>query len=189
MKEQLDIIQSMIEMTRQRVARSGKFFIFWGWWILFALLGQYGLVLTENTRWIWIWWLGISVTGGLYTGWRARRMIHDAGLRTKVDSYIITLWQGCAILILLLAFVALPLGTISIRALNPLLMLILGLGVLMTGIFLDWRGLKQAGLLWWLAGVIAMFLPWEIHGLIMAATLIPGYLVPGYVLERKFRHA
>jgi hypothetical protein len=51
---------------------------------------------------------------------------------------------------------------------------------------MEWTSLRIGGLFWWGGGVAMMFAPPHFHPLIMAIVIIPGQLIPGYLLKRHF---
>ena len=66
---------------------------------------------------------------------------------------------------------------------------IAGIGLFTTGGILDWKMLRIGGILWWVAAIIMMFTHWYFYALIFAIAIIPGYLVPGYALNRKYKNS
>ncbi len=188
MEEQLKIIQEMIEKTRIRMADSGIFFILWGWFIMAACIGNYLFVLLLLEEWIglnWFVFMGGGLTLSIIIG---RRQAETMQVKTYSYVAISSLWQACVWSIFVVAFIAFPLGVISIRALVPIIALVSGIGTFVTGKIIEWKPLQWAGILWWAATIVCMGLDWTYHTLVMALVIIPAYLIPGYLLKNKYLH-
>ncbi|MBC8401768.1 MAG: hypothetical protein H8E14_09800 [Candidatus Marinimicrobia bacterium] len=186
MEEQLKVIQDMLEKTRRSVADNGIFLILWGWLVMVASMGQYVFVYFNRPEWIWLNWLVLMVGGGIVSAILGLRADKIAGVKTFASQAISALWIACGLAIFLIAFVALPLGVITMPALNPMIMIILWIGIFVMARIIEWKPLQWSGLVWFAAAIISMNIPWYYHGWVMAITLIPGYLIPGYSMRRIY---
>ncbi|MBC8345472.1 MAG: hypothetical protein ISR82_08570 [Candidatus Marinimicrobia bacterium] len=187
MEEQIKIIRDILEKTRRNVADNGKYFIMWGWLTLAASIGQYGLIYFEMFEWIGIMWAVLMTSGAIVSGVIAKKSYTKSGVIGYADHTIGSLWMACGLSIFLLAFVGMPLGAISIQALNPIIMTIIWIGVFVTSRVIAWKPLQWSAFLWLAGAFICMMIHWHYHGLITAVILIPGYLIPGYAMRKKFK--
>ncbi len=187
MEEQLQIIQDMLDKTRQKVADNGNMLIMWGWLILAACFGQYTLVYFQKGEWIGLLWFTLMTGGGIVSAVPGFRQEKRKGVVTYADQSISSVWIACGLGMFLIAFVGLPIGVIPMQALNPVLMTIIWIGVFVTSKVIEWKTLQWSALLWFAGSIICMFTHWHFHALIMALIIIPGYLVPGYILRKKFK--
>ena len=189
MEEQLKVIQDMLEKTRHSIAHNGIFLILWGWLVMVASLGQYVLVYFNRPEWIGWQWLILMSGGGIASIIIGLRSNKTAGVKTFASQAISALWIACGLAMFLIGFVAQPLGVITMQALNPMIMIILWIGIIVTGRIIEWKPLQWSGVVWFVAAIISMNIDWYYHGWIMAITLIPGYLIPGYTLQRMYKTA
>jgi hypothetical protein len=186
MEEQIKIIQDMLDKTRRNFADNGTYFIMWGWLILTACLGQYIFAYFNKSEWIGIMWITIMMGGGIVSSIMGLRQGRKKGVVTHADQTIGFLWMACGLSMTLIAFVGVPIGLIPMKALNPVIMMNVWIGVLVTGRIIDWKPLQWSALLWFAGAIICIMIHWHYHSLVMAILIIPGYIIPGYVLRKKF---
>ena len=186
MEEQIKIIQDMLDKTRRNFADNGTYFIMWGWLVLSACVGQYILVYFGQVDIIGILWVTIMIGGGIVSTIMGIRQGRKKGVVTHADQTIGTLWMACGLSMTLIAFIGVPIGLIPMQALNPIIMVNIWIGVLVTGRIIEWKPLQWSALLWLAGAFICMMIQWHYHSLVMAILIIPGYIIPGYVLRKKF---
>ncbi len=189
MEEQLKIIQDMLAKTRQNVADNGIYFIMWGWLVLTACLGNYAFVYFDRQEWIGSMWFVLMVGGGFTSAIMGIRQGKRTGVVTYADQTIGSLWMACGLSITLIAFVGMPLGIVPMQALSPSIMVIIWIGVIVTARVIEWKQLQWSALLWFSGAFLCMFIHWHYHALVTGVILIPGYLIPGYALRKKFKSA
>jgi hypothetical protein len=187
MEEQIKIIQAMLEKTRRNFADNGTHFIMWGWLILSACVSQYIFVFFNQSEWIGIMWIAIMMSGGILSTITGIRQDRKKGAVTFADQAIGSLWLACGLSMSLITFLGVPMGIISMKALNPIIMMNIWIGVLVTGRILDWKPLQWSALLWFAGAIVCMMIHWHYHSLVMAILIIPGYIIPGYILRNKFQ--
>ena len=68
----------------------------------------------------------------------------------------------------------------------PLVMLIYGIWLFISGGALKFRPLIIGGIVNWLLGITAFFFAFEMQLLILALAVLLGYIIPGHLLKRKF---
>jgi len=73
------------------------------------------------------------------------------------------------------------------QAIHVLISILVGIAVYSSGHIMGLLSFKIGALLWWSAAMIMMLVPDNFHSLIMAAAIIPGYILPGYLLRRSVR--
>ena len=185
--DNLNVIKSMIEKTKTDAADSGSIFILWGWLVIAATILTYFFVYKEwfdHIGYIWFVLMGLGAIGTIY-------LLKKITKREKVKSYsssaLANLWFSCGASFFIVAWLGVPLGVIPLELLNIIMAAITGIGLFTTGGILDWNMLRIGGIILWVAAIIMMFVPWNFHVLIFATALIPGYLVPGYALNRKYK--
>lgn len=186
-EQELEIIKRMIEKTRIETADSGAILIMWGWLVLAACVITYALVFSGYPKLSWIPWVALMPIGGIVSVIDGIRQSKSAKVVTYSDQAIASLWQACGLAFFLVAFLALPLKVISLEGLAPIMAIIAGIGMFTTGGIFEWKLARVSGIVWLAASIIMMFSHWHYHTLILAITIIPGYLVPGYVLRKNYR--
>ncbi len=187
--DNLNVIKSMIEKTRTDAEESGSIFILWGWLVIAATILTYFFVYKEwfdRIGYIWFILMSLGVIGMIY-------IVKKRTKKEKVKSYssvaLTNLWISCGVSFLIISFLGIPLKVVPLESLNIIMAVIAGIGLFTTGGILEWNMLRIGGLIWWVAAIIMMFTHWYFHTLIFAIAIIPGYLVPGYALNRKYKNS
>lgn len=89
-----------------------------------------------------------------------------------------------------IGFVAVPADIIqSWASITPLISLFAGLGTMVTAKIVEWKLSFYLSFLWFIAVIIMIFIHPYYYLLVMGITIIPAYLVPGYLLRKKYKRA
>ena len=182
----LRIISEAIENAKANFKDNGFFYLLWGWLVLGASLLQYGLIQFSNTPYHWVGWPIIMTIGGIISGIYGYRLGKAAMVRTFVDTSMIYLWYGFTISILLIIAMAIV-NQISFQLVNPLIIVFYGLGTFVSGGILKFRPLIIGGILSWVIAVFAFMIQSEVQLLLMALSIIISYLIPGYMLQHRYK--
>ncbi len=185
--DDLRIIRSMIEKAKQTTADNSVFLILWGWVVFVGSLTTYASVSLGRYGLIWVAWVtlvGLGVTTNVIVHRRHKTRLQ---VRTYIGNALQNLWIGCGMAMTIVGLVGSISPNMSYRPVFPIMCIITGIGVFATGGIVDWKPLRLGGVLWWAGAVVMMFVPVTYHPLIMAVIVVPGYLVPGYVLKAQYR--
>jgi hypothetical protein len=188
-QQELAIIRNMIEKTRRDTIGSGWDFIMWGWLVFAASILSYVLIARGQAVWTWLPWVVLMPLGAVVSAVRGFRTLRRGRVVTYTLQALAALWQACGIAFLLIGFVAIPLGDLPVESLLPLFAIIAGIGTYVAGGIIEWPSIRYSGIVWWTAAVVMMLLPWQTDYLVLALTIFPGYLWPGYSLRRQLRRA
>jgi len=188
--EQLKIIQEMIEKTKKETAENGWSLILWGWLIILAIVTSYGLFwrgLYEYSGWPWAVFMTL---GGIITAITEVRYSKKKKVSTYAERAIGWTWAACGFAMFFIGFIAVPAGILKgWESITPMECLIAGIGTVVTAKIIDWNFMFYMSLLWFVAVISMIFIHPNFHLLIMGITIIPAYLVPGYILRNMYKKA
>ena len=154
-REEIQIIRSMIEKTKRATAESAALFIVWGVLISLALIGNFVLGHLKLYEWEWLNWGGIAIIGWICSAVYGIRRKMTAPVRTYAQHAGSHLYVSCGAGFLLVGLIFPAIGVYSYEAITILISAVTGiLFFAMSGIF-EWPALKAIGLGWW-AGAIGM---------------------------------
>lgn len=200
--QSLELITSMIQDSRKRLAQnSGTPFLVWGYLTVAVSIFEYYVMVNQwSYEWNWMWF-AIPLLG-----WPAMMLAirnQEKGAKNHIDRMISALWW-----VLGAATLAVYLFASAYRAsLLSLIVLLMGIGTLVTGLILREKATKWCGALAMAASMIFPLRHWyiyrsEIAGtnnieaaigyhsteiLIFAAIFFVMMVVPGHILNYKTR--
>lgn len=181
----LRIIAEAIENAKSNFKDNGFFYLLWGWLVLGASLLEYSLIQFTSTPYHWVGWPILMTLGGIISGVYGYRLGKKATVKTIIDNTMIYLWYGFLISLLIIIVVGIINHT-SWLILNPLIIVLYGLGTFVSGGILKFKPLIIGGILAWLIAIVAFFIQSEVQLLLMAFAIIVSYLIPGYMLKIRF---
>lgn len=177
-KQGLEVIRKMILRSKQNYSKEAVPFLIWGWAILLASVLQY-LVLTYKwgikNSYIWIIAsVGAFIWTFLYEALRARKK----QARTFIDQVMITIWVGFIIMLIIFFSFA-----TSMTEQIPVIIMMMGWGILITGALMKFKPFIIGGIVNFIITVLAFLITTKVLLLLLAASLLCSYLIPGYMLR------
>jgi len=186
-EESLQIIQKSISASRRNMKSGSFYYLLWGWVLLASSLLCYFVLryLILNEMYSGMYWKSmlcwvVPITIGLIFGSiYKRRKIKNEKVRTHIDRYIAILWTAAGITFVLMVFICYFLDVYP----TPFILVGVGLVTFVSGFMVRFNPLMIGGLVFSAAGIVAAFTPGLTQLLIFAVALVPGYLLPGYLLR------
>jgi hypothetical protein len=182
-EESLSIITSMIEATKKDLQDNGSWYLLWGWLVFIACAIHYSMMKAGYEHPYYAWML--MPLGGVISVVKGIREEKRQRVKTFVDDfmrYILIAFLVC-LLMVLLNFGVLQLAT------YPLLMMIYGVWLFVSGGVLSFRPLLIGGIINWALAAIGFYVGFETQLLLLAAAVLFGYIIPGYMLRSRYNKA
>ena len=186
-REEIRLIRDMLERTRRATAESGALFIFWGVWMILALVGNYALVSLHRYGWLWANWIFFGALGWAVTVFYHVRRGRARPVKTYAQTASAYLSIASGIAFLLAAFILPVLGAYSYGLIPIIVALVSGIMMFGLGGIYQWPVLAAAGVLWWAGAMIMACVPGDWRGVVLIPLMILGYIVPGFVFRARFR--
>jgi len=187
--QELHIVKEMIQKTKQKVVDRGAFFLLWGGLVFLSSSATFVLTELGYKKLIWLP-LAILMSIGLIA---SMFLMREYSKRARYTSFVAhsynSVWLACGLAFFILTFVNSITSFFSPEATYPIISFIAGIGVFASGGIMEWTSLRIGGLFWWGGAVVMMLVPSEFHPLILAIVIIPGHLIPGYLLKRQYSRA
>ncbi|MFA6742753.1 MAG: hypothetical protein WCS36_00960 [Candidatus Neomarinimicrobiota bacterium] len=184
--DEIKVIRQMMEKTRTETAESGFDFLLWGWMALAGCILVYILVFAGYERLAWLPWITLMPLAAVIETIYHSRQSKKNRVLTYARIASRSLWIACGASMFLVAFLALPLKIIPLSSMSIVLSILIAIACFTTGYIIDWNLLKYSGGIWWATAILMMLVHWHWHMAIFAIALILGYLVPGYLLRKKY---
>jgi hypothetical protein len=185
-EQSLQIIQSMIEKAKNQFSENGHLYLLWGWVVFICSVAQFVLleiVHYEKHYYVWmLCWIAV-----IYQFIYLRKQHHSQKLKTYADKMIGYIWLSFVILMMLIGFSIGRLGENYLNLMGPVFLAMYGVPTFLSGILLQFRPLIIGGIGCWLLSIVAQFIPYEYQLLLLSAAMIIAWIIPGYVLNRKYK--
>lgn len=182
-KDSLRIIEGMISKAKGNVVSNQFYFILWGWSIALINLFVYFSQSYFNFAYAQLAW-AICFPLGIFTGVHASIKAKKRPVKTHLDDMFSYMWMGFFVMIIIIVGAGPKIGLY----INPMIVLITGLPTMITGLAIKFKPLIYGGTAFWLFAVLGFVLPHEFHPLVGAGAIIVGYLIPGYMLQKKVKN-
>lgn len=186
-KEEIRLINSMLEKTKKATAESGTLFVVWGVLITLALVGNYVLAYFKKYDWEWLNWITVGVGGWIYSAIYGIRKERKERVRTYIQTAAHHLYFSCGTVFLLVGLAFPALHVYSYEAIPVLIAVVSGILFFVMGGIYEWPFLKWAGLLWWTGAVGMSFVRDFERLLVFTGLFIAAFLVPSFILRSKYK--
>lgn len=181
--QQMAIISEMIATARQEFNHNGFIYLLWGWLVFIASLSQYFL-LQANSEYNGIPWLLMPV-GALIQIITAITGKKDKRVKTHVGRIIGHAWIAFGISLFIVLFMSDKLGINTM----PLVMVLYAIGIFISGGALRVRAMIWGAVTCWCIAAASFFADYPQQLLLLAAAVLIAYIIPGYVLNRRYKNA
>jgi hypothetical protein len=180
-KESLQVIQSMIDKTKENLGDNSIYFLLWGWLVFIGCLLQYFLMVVVQYPKHYYAWLIISV-GIVFSIVYSIKHRQTQKVKTYVGDSMSSLWAGMSI-----SFMALPfiLSKTGWNHAFPIYILFYATGTFISGGLLRFKPLQIGGIICWVLAVAATMVSYQNQILLSALAIFVSYLVPGYLLKYR----
>ena len=190
-KESLEVITSMIALTKQRYIGDGRILLLFGYltvavsaliWIL--------LVITQNPVWNWLWFL-VWIIGGIVAPIKAKKQQREKGFKNYSDTLTSRIWS--AVGFSAIAATAICLAFLLVKGIDawPMMLafalIIVPFAEIAQGIVFKETTLIVAGLFTeaCIAGDVELYASWYMPLFIIA--FVAMMIIPGHILNHKAR--
>jgi len=180
--ESLQLIQSMIDKTKQNLSGNSHYFLLWGWLTFAACIGQFILkhILHYDKHYL-VWWvIVVGVAGSIYFSIREAK---TRTVKTYIGETMAHLWTGMGITFFILSMILTRIGWES--NVFPFFIVLYGLGTFVSGSVIKFKPLVTGGILSWILAVIAVYLTYDYQILMAALAILFSYIIPGHLLRNK----
>jgi hypothetical protein len=185
--DSLTIIQSMINKAKDQFSENGHLYLLWGWVILFCSIGHFVLLKFFQFReapmiWMLTWLAVIYQTYYLWKQGKQRKV------KTYTDEMIGWIWISFVIMMFLFGFLfTRAFGSQYYQFLNVAILALYGMPTFLSGITLRFRPLIIGGISCWVLSLLAGFIPFEYHLLLLALAVVIAWIIPGYILRARYK--
>ena len=182
--ESMALITSMINTAKNRFSENGFLYLLWGWVIFVCCFGQFiMLYFFQNENAYYIWYLPwLAVVFQIFYLRKTRKYYTAKNYTDEIGRYI---WVVFLICITLLVFILITAG--ALNYINPVILVMYGMPLFLSGIILRFRPLILGSICCWVFSLLSMFTTYNFQLLLVAAAILSGWIIPGYLLQKRFK--
>lgn len=181
-EESILLIRRMIHTAKEELEDSSFYYLLWGWLVFTACVIHFILIKIsfqmEGIGWMILMPLGVIISS-IY-GYRQ-------GKKQRIYSYISDIIMYVLIAFIVSLFIVLFFWKKLGLATYPMVMLIYGIWLFVSGGALKFRPLIIGGIINWTLAITALFFEFEQQLIILAIAVLLGYIIPGHMLRLKYR--
>jgi hypothetical protein len=181
-EQSLQLISEMISAAKNDVRADSFIFLLWGWLVLLASSGQLILAMLHSPL-NWLPWM-LMPLGGIITVVYSLRKRRTEKTRTAVTETLKHIWIAFSAALFIILF----LNRMAFMQVMPCVMVLYGIGLYLSGAALRFRPLRVGGIFCWVCAVAGFLIQDNAAQLlILDASVLGGYLIPGYLLRNHNR--
>lgn len=177
------MIRETIDLAKRGVGESGFQFLWWGWLVVAACLAEYYMLVNGYGSKAHLSWMVMPFVGApvsIFYEWRHDKRSKE---RNIVREWYGKLWVGFGVSLILVLFTTIPLQSSPV----PMILILAGFATFLSGILIRFKPLIFGGIVLWAGSLVCLVVAVQEHSLVEAGAIVFGYLVPGYLLNRKTR--
>lgn len=184
-QESLDLIRTMINKTKDAVADSTFYFLFWGWLVFGCCVASYTLKLYfHSSNHFYVWWL--MPVGGVVSWIYGAKQKKKERVKSFVDEALEYVWMGVAMAFFILVIVNILSGE-SWKTAFTYYILMYAIGTFVTGSLIRFKPLVIGGLINFALAVVSIRFNYDDQLLIGALAVLISYIIPGHMLRAKYQ--
>ncbi|MEQ1744772.1 MAG: hypothetical protein ABMA02_05060 [Saprospiraceae bacterium] len=180
-QESLRVIRETIDLAKRGVGESGFQFLLWGWLVVAASLAEYWMLINgfgARAHLAWAIMPAVGIPISMVYEWRRDRLNKGHNIVREWYGY---LWLAFGISLILGLLTTILRQTPPV----PMVLILAGFATFLSGVLIRFKPLNFGGIVLWAGALLCIAVPVPEHSLVEAGAVVLGYLVPGYMLNRK----
>ncbi len=186
-EESFTIINKAISNFKMNYREGSKSFLLFGWIFFLASISNFIIIkilLSKETyQSMGLYslgnWLVFAIIGFIFMFFMIRKENRDKKVYSYLDGYIKNLWTVAAASFFIATLLCIKLEINP----PPIMLLIAGIATTTTGLLIKFKPVIIGGMSFYIFSIASTFVTNEYIALIVAAAIICGYLIPGYLLK------
>jgi hypothetical protein len=175
----IEIIESMMLESKKSLAHNSFYFIFWGVLLLGAGVAEFFLFGTDN---FWIIWPSVGIIGGIISFIYGIKDGKRAGMMTAGDRITAFTWGGFGFTLIFAIIFSLYNHLLP----HALVLMLAGLATFISGGISKFKPFVYGAIALEIGAILcAFYIEPPFQGLIFAASMLVGYILPGVLLKKS----
>lgn len=186
--ESLQLIQGMINKAQNKFADNSFLYLLWGWVVFGCALFQYVVVkfkidVITHPEWVWFSTIGASIYQFIFLA----KLEKNSLASTYTDELIKYSWIVFGISMTLISFVISKANAWNLA--YPIIFVMYGIPTFLCGVIMKFNPLKIGAICCWIFAIVGTFVSSLELLLLLALAMVTTWIIPGYLLRKKFKTA
>lgn len=186
--ESLQLIQGMINKAQNKFADNSFLYLLWGWVVFGCALFQYVVVkfkidVITHPEWVWFSTIGASIYQFIFLA----KLEKNSLASTYTDELIKYSWIVFGISMTLISFVISKANEWNLA--YPIIFVMYGIPTFLCGVIMKFNPLKIGAICCWIIAIVGTFVSSLELLLLLALAMVTTWIIPGYLLRKKFKSA
>jgi hypothetical protein len=174
----IEIIESMLNESKKSLHRNSFYFLNWGFLLIIAGIAEYFLF---GHKYFWLIWPVMGGTGGLVSFIYGMNESKRNGVSTAGDRITSFTWGALIFTIILGVFYA----VYNHLSPHPIVLMLAGSATFISGGISKFKPFIWGGIVLEIGAILCAFVfKAPDHGLVFAASIFLGYVIPGLMLRK-----
>lgn len=182
--DSMQLINSMINQAKNNFSENGFLYLVWGWLIFTCSICHFiflKLDLFKQPEIVWAsCWLAV-IFQIIYLS----RQKKKEKVKTYSENIVNYIWISFGICMFIVVIIMSK--TNNWPMMNSIILLLYGTPTFLSGISMQFKPLVVGGIICWCLAVLSVFIPPLYVLLLLAASVLAAWIVPGYLLSSKYK--
>ena len=185
-QQEIAIIKEMIEKTRKTTAESGYLLIYIGIFSALATIIIGMLEIYELNQYVMTVVIIMTVVNAFIGYLVATKKSNNEKVKTYPKTIFWHIWMACGLAAVLIVFLFPYLNLYQFHAVPVLTSLVMGIAVFITGTIFELKFIQWSSLACWIGACIMAIVDGPYKFLIMVAIILIGWILPGFLLNKRY---
>jgi len=184
-QESLQLIQTMINKTKDTVGDDSFYFLLWGWLVFVCCITEFILKVYVNYPYhYFVWWL--MPVGGVISGIYGSKQSKQQRVKSFVDEAVDYLWISLAMAFIVLIIINV-LSKTPWQSAFTYYILLYAIGTFVSGKLLRFRPLVIGGLINFALAAVSIKFNYDEQLLVGSLAILMSYIIPGHLLRMRYQ--
>jgi len=184
-QESLQLIQTMINKTKDTVGDDSFYFLLWGWLVFACCIGEFILkVYVKYPNHYYVWWL--MPVGGVISVIYGSKQSKQQRVKSFVDEAVDYLWIALAMAFIVLIIIN-ALSKTPWQSAFTYYILLYAIGTFVSGKLLRFRPLVIGGLINFALAAVSIKFNYDEQLLVGSLAILISYIIPGHLLRMRYQ--
>jgi membrane-associated HD superfamily phosphohydrolase len=184
--QSLELIQTMINRARNQFSENGHLYLVWGWVVLICSIAEFILIRFWDYQQHYLVWM-LTWLAVIYQFFYLYKNRKKQKVKTYTGEIVSYVWITFFVLLLLAIFISSSKLENNFGLISPFILALYGMPTFLSGKILRFPPLVLGGIGCWVLALISLYVPYEFQILFFGLSVIIAWIIPGYLLRKRYQ--